>query len=87
MKRRWLVLAFLVALFSWPQQPLSRADRVLQLPERRYACTSFAVFADRPLYGMNFDYPDVELRFTLTRVGDRKVFVMEFTSTKAGRGP
>ena len=43
-----------------------------------FACTSFAVYADETLYGMNFDYPDVELRFTVRPSGDRKVFQMEF---------
>ena len=43
-----------------------------------FACTSFAVYADETLYGMNFDYPDVELRFTIRPNGDRKVFQMEF---------
>lgn len=28
-------------------------------------CTSFVVYADRPLYGMNFDFPDVELKFEI----------------------
>ena len=43
-----------------------------------FACTSFAVYADETFYGMNFDYPDVELRFTILPSGDRKVFQMEF---------
>ena len=30
-----------------------------------WACTSFAVYSGRTLYGMNFDYPPCELRFSL----------------------
>ncbi len=33
-------------------------------------CTSFVVYAGRPLYGMNFDFPDVELKFEI-RSGQR----------------
>jgi hypothetical protein len=44
-----------------------------------FACTSFAAYADETFYGMNFDYPDVELRFTIRPSGDRKVFQMEFS--------
>jgi hypothetical protein len=43
-----------------------------------FACTSFAVYADDTFYGMNFDYPDTEIRFTITSSGDLKVFQMEF---------
>ena len=49
-----------------------------ELSEGAFACTSFAVYAGETLYGMNFDYPDVELRFTIRPSGDRKVFQMEF---------
>ena len=43
-----------------------------------FACTSFAVYAGETLYGMNFDYPDVELRFTIRPSRDKQVFQMEF---------
>ncbi|UCE19665.1 MAG: hypothetical protein JSV84_04785 [Gemmatimonadota bacterium] len=43
-----------------------------------FACTSFAVYAERTLYGMNFDYSDVAVRFTIRSKGDLKVFQMEF---------
>jgi hypothetical protein len=49
-----------------------------KLSEGAFACTSFAIYADETLYGMNFDYPDVELRFTIRPSGHRKVFQMEF---------
>jgi hypothetical protein len=44
-----------------------------------FACTSFAIYADETFYGMNFDYPDVELRFTIRPSGDINVFQMEFS--------
>ena len=47
-------------------------------PSMPWACTSFAVYNGSPLYGMNFDYPDVPVRFTLQEYGDLKVFQMEF---------
>lgn len=43
-----------------------------------WACTSFAVYGERPLYGMNFDYPEVPVRFTIREFGDLQVFQMEF---------
>ncbi len=43
-----------------------------------YACTSFAVYSTATIYGMNFDYPDVEIRFTLNKSGNRKILQMEF---------
>jgi hypothetical protein len=47
-------------------------------PSLPFACTSFAVYAGETLYGMNFDYPDVECRFTIRPSGDMNVFQMEF---------
>jgi hypothetical protein len=43
-----------------------------------YACTSYAVYAGETFYGMNFDYPDVELRFAIADHGDGHVFQMTF---------
>ena len=43
-----------------------------------FACTSFAVYSNATLYGMNFDYPDTEIRFTINPTGGLKVFQMEF---------
>jgi len=39
-------------------------------------CTSFAVYADRPLYGMNFDFPDVELKFRLSNTTHQQIFYL-----------
>ncbi|MEJ2207920.1 MAG: SUMF1/EgtB/PvdO family nonheme iron enzyme [Anaerolineae bacterium] len=50
-------------------------DRTATLP---FACTSFAVYSDETFYGMNFDYPDTEIKFSIYPSGDRKVFQMEF---------
>lgn len=43
-----------------------------------YACTSFAVFSANNLYGMNFDYPETELRLMLYNTDGGKAFSMEF---------
>ena len=43
-----------------------------------FACTSFAVYSEETLYGMNFDYPEVEIRFTISSSGNLQVFQMEF---------
>jgi len=44
-----------------------------------FACTSFAVYFDKPFYGMNFDYdPSVEMKFCIDTIGDLKVFDMRF---------
>jgi hypothetical protein len=47
-------------------------------PSAPFACTSFAVYSNKTLYGMNFDYPDTEIRFTISPNGGLKVFQMEF---------
>lgn len=45
------------------------------------ACTSFAVYDGKTLYGMNFDFQNTELLFSVETVDDIKVFSMAF---KAG---
>jgi hypothetical protein len=47
-------------------------------PSSPFACSSFAVYSNEILYGMNFDYPEVEIRFTIQDRGDMKIFLMEF---------
>jgi hypothetical protein len=43
------------------------------------ACTSFATYATKPIYGMNFDYPaHLELRFAITEHNGIKVFRQQF---------
>jgi hypothetical protein len=42
-----------------------------------FACTSFAVYGKNPVYGMNFDFSDVELRFSIRSVEDRKIFLLD----------
>lgn len=39
-------------------------------------CTSFAVYADRPLYGMNFDFPEVELKFRVATESRQPIFYL-----------
>jgi hypothetical protein len=56
----------------------SAAGRDTIEPSSPWACTSFAVYNGSPLYGMNFDYPDVPIRFTIQEYGDLKIFQMEF---------
>jgi len=51
-----------------------------------FACTSFAVYSGETIYGMNFDYPDVPVRFTIQDYGDLKAFQMEF-KTESGYVP
>lgn len=45
-----------------------------------YACTSFAVYSEQPLYAMNFDYSPTEIRFYVVedREKDLSVFAMTF---------
>lgn len=45
------------------------------------ACTSFAVYDGKTLYGMNFDFSDTDLLFSVETVDNIKVFSMAF---KAG---
>lgn len=42
------------------------------------ACTSFAVYRDHTLYGMNFDYPDVPVRYSIGQYGDVAAFDVSF---------
>ncbi len=43
-----------------------------------WACTSFAVYSGRTLYGMNFDYPPCELQFSLEEHRAGCVFIGSF---------
>lgn len=43
-----------------------------------YACTSFAVYGDQTLYGMNFDYPPNEIRFSIEQHEAGAVFIGSF---------
>jgi len=41
------------------------------------ACSSFAIYADKTFYGMNWDYnPDVDAYFSISSEGDTKVFTL-----------
>ena len=67
-----LILIILIGIFA------SITPRKNAEPSSPLACTSFAVYSGSPLYGMNFDYPDVPIRFTIQEFGDLQVFQMEF---------
>jgi hypothetical protein len=41
-------------------------------------CTSFAVYSPKPTYGMNFDFPDVEIKVDIETVGESEVFYLSF---------
>ncbi len=41
-------------------------------------CTSFIVNSENVLYGMNFDFPDVEIKLLVRTVNDKKIFLMSF---------
>jgi hypothetical protein len=47
---------------------------------RTNACTSFAVYSSEIWYGMNFDYPNVDLKFSIYKTNNRKVFLAQFGS-------
>lgn len=44
------------------------------------ACTSFAVYTDEIWYGMNFDYSNVDIKFSIIKINDRKLFLAQFGS-------
>jgi hypothetical protein len=41
-------------------------------------CTSFAIYSPRPLYGMNFDFPDVKLKLSFETAARGDVFYLCF---------
>jgi hypothetical protein len=43
-----------------------------------FACTSFAVYSSKTLYGMNFDYPPNEIRFSIEEHEGGAVFIGSF---------
>ena len=51
---------------------------LMSLNSISYACTSFAVFSSNNLYGMNFDYPDTDIRFVIHKTKAGKTFSLEF---------
>lgn len=51
---------------------------LLSLVDSVWACTSFAVYSHQVLYGMNFDFSDVAMKFLITTHGDLKTFHLAF---------
>lgn len=43
-----------------------------------YACTSFAEYSDKILYGMNFDFPDTPVRLNFYEEDGLKIFYTQF---------
>jgi hypothetical protein len=77
MKRIFLLLSLALILAAIGPTLLEAGPR-LRPYSTPFACTSFALYTGETLYGMNFDYPDVETRFILKTSGELKVFEMEF---------
>lgn len=69
-----MLIVLTISTYGW----FAAIDVPVAAPSRPFACTSFAVYSDETLYGMNFDYPDTEIKFTIEPCGDRKVFQMKF---------
>jgi hypothetical protein len=66
------LIAFLIVLLAAGEWKISELK----------ACTSFAVYVDsnRVFYGMNFDYPEVEMKLSITQAGDARFFHLQFYS-------
>lgn len=78
-KRLASALGFLVVLGSLG--PLARVPGgfcLSWLSPSALACTSFAVYSGETIYGMNFDYPEVEVRLRVRSEGDLRIFELEF---------
>ena len=41
-------------------------------------CTSFAVYSQKPIYGLNFDFPDVKIKVEIETVASGEVFYLCF---------
>lgn len=48
-----------------------------------YASTSFAVYSDKILYGMNFDFPETDMNFIVSEENNIKTFSMVYYQTKS----
>ncbi|MCX7773605.1 MAG: hypothetical protein N2376_10895 [Clostridia bacterium] len=51
---------------------------VFSLYSSAFACTSFAEYSDKILYGMNFDYPDTPIRLNFFNQNGLKIFYGQF---------
>ncbi|MCP4545179.1 MAG: hypothetical protein GY835_01785 [bacterium] len=52
---------------------------MLAVAGQALGCSSFAVYGDEPLYGMNFDYSsETPIRFVIETHGNRRVFHLTF---------
>lgn len=60
----FILILMLTSLSSWQEKKLD--------------CTCFAVYFDKVYYGMNFDYPDVEIKIVIGKTSQGKRFLMNF---------
>ncbi|MCP4130249.1 MAG: linear amide C-N hydrolase [bacterium] len=51
------------------------------LEESLYACTSFAVYSNQVIYGMNFDFANIPMKFFIAANGDIRTFHLAFERT------
>jgi hypothetical protein len=68
-RKRLLALAVTAVLFT-------------ARPDAARACSSFADYRGKPIYGMNFDYPETEWRFMIYKTDQGKVLSLEFRDGK-----
>ena len=51
---------------------------IISFGAQAFACTGFAVYVKETLYGINFEYPYLEINYALDSKNDHKVFKMSF---------
>ena len=54
------------------------AFTVLAVAYPVFGCTGFAVYRGQPIYGMNFDYPETEIRLMIEEGEGTELFTMQF---------
>jgi len=77
--RRLPVILALIAMLSCFPAAAREWEEPQEGPDSPFACSCFAVYGDRPVYGMNFDYPDCEVKFTIGSKGGLRIFEMKFS--------
>ena len=60
---------------------------VLAIAYPAFGCTGFAVYGEHPIYGMNFDYPQTEIRLVAGNDGDISFFAMFLQTADGGFPP
>lgn len=54
---------------------------ILAISLNSMACTSFCVSGQETWYGMNFDYPEIDIRFAISETNGQKIFRAYFGSS------